>query len=441
MSRKEVVAAAGGAGGAEAGAEGSSSAGVGGGGELAEALARRRLYREVTLALRTGLRDAKADFSFLRARGLRSLLGFLRSTASATDDSQLLLFRHSQSIPDLQVIPVLFQNSLHQPKEDPVVTLDHIFGVEPMKITSPPTDNEIALALRVLEGCCLLYSRCTALAHKYKAVKVILNILANRGPAEQGVCLDALISLMLDSPPNQMALARRRLYREVTLALRTGLRDAKADFSFLRARGLRSLLGFLRSTASATDDSQLLLFRHSQSIPDLQVIPVLFQNSLHQPKEDPVVTLDHIFGVEPMKITSPPTDNEIALALRVLEGCCLLYSRCTALAHKYKAVKVILNILANRGPAEQGVCLDALISLKCGEFLLLLIGHVYAKENSPIHEQMRILFGEQCASLIWAASRFGSTLDVEQRQMALQIQARRVHGVVLRRNMLVMSAA
>ncbi|KAB8101033.1 hypothetical protein EE612_031701 [Oryza sativa] len=295
MSRKEVVVeAAGGGAGAESGAEGSSSAGgSGGGGELAEALARRRLYREVTLALRTGLRDAKADFSFLRARGLRSLLGFLRSTASATDDSQLLLFRHSQSIPDLQVIPVLFQNSLHQPKEDPVVTLDHIFGVEPMKITSPPTDNEIALALRVLEGCCLLYSRCTALAHKYKAVKVILNILANRGPAEQGVCLDALISLMLDSPPNQM--------------------------DFEEFSGLEKVAELLK---------------------DVQV--------------------------------------------------------------------------------------EEHIRLKCGEFLLLLIGHVYAKENSPIHEQMRILFGEQCASLIWAASRFGSTLDVEQRQMALQIQARRV---------------
>ncbi|VAI69342.1 unnamed protein product [Triticum turgidum subsp. durum] len=190
------------------------------------------------------------------------------------------------------------------------------------------------------------------------------------------------------------------------------------------------------------------------------VIPVLFQNSLHQPK-DPAVTLDHIFGVEPTKITSPSTDSEIALALRVLEGCCLLYSRCTALAHKYKAVQVLLNILASRGPTEQGVCLDALISLmldspsnqidfeeysglekvaellkdiqveehirlKCGEFLLLLIGHVYVKENTPIHEQMRNLLGEQCASLIWAASRFGSTLDAEQRQMALQIQARRV---------------
>lgn len=257
------------------------------------------------------------------------------------------------------------------------------------------------------------------------------------------------------------ALARRRLYREVTLALHSGLRDAKADFSFLRARGLRSLLGFLRSTASAADDALLLLFRHSQSIPDLQVIPVLFQNSLHQPKQDPVVTLDHIFGTEPMKITSPPTDSEIALALRVLEGCCLLYSRCTALAHKYKAVKVLLNILASRGPTEQGVCLDTLISLmldspsnqmdfeeysglekvaellkdvqvekhirlKCGEFLLLLIGHVFVKENSPIHEQMKNLFGEQCASLIWAASRFGSTLDAEQRQTTLQIQAMRV---------------
>ncbi|RCV19974.1 hypothetical protein SETIT_4G018700v2 [Setaria italica] len=257
------------------------------------------------------------------------------------------------------------------------------------------------------------------------------------------------------------ALARRRLYREVTLALRSGLRDAKADFSFLRARGLRSLLGFLRSTASEADDARLLLFRHSQSIPDLQVIPVLFQNSLHQPKEDPVVTLDHIVGTEPMRITSPPTDSEIALALRVLEGCCLLYSRCTALAHKYKAVKVLLNILASRGPTEQGVCLDALISLmldspsnqmdfeeysglekvaellkdvqvekqirlKCGEFLLLLIGHVYVRENSPIHGQMKNLFGEQCASLIWAASRFGSTLDAEQRQTTLQIQAMRV---------------
>ncbi|KAG2609131.1 uncharacterized protein LOC120702467 [Panicum virgatum] len=293
MSRKEAEPAAGDGSSASGADEGGSGSGSGSGGELADALARRRLYREVTLALRSGLRDAKADFSFLRARGLRSLLGFLRSTASAADDARLLLFRHSQSIPDLQVIPVLFQNSLRQPKEDPVVTLDHIFGTEPMRITSPSTDSEIALALRVLEGCCLLYSCCTALAHKYKAVKVLLNILASRGPTEQGVCLDALISVMLDSPSNQM------------------------DFEE--------------------------------------------------------------------------------------------YSGLDKVAELLKDVQV-----------------EKHIRLKCGEFLLLLIGHVYVKENSPIHEQMKNLFGEQCASLIWAASRFGSTLDAEQRQTTLQIQAMRV---------------
>jgi hypothetical protein len=100
MSRKEAEPAEGDGSSASGADEGGS--GSGSGGELADALARRRLYREVTLALRSGLRDAKADFSFLRERGLRSLLGFLRSTASAADDARLLLFRHSQSIPDLQ---------------------------------------------------------------------------------------------------------------------------------------------------------------------------------------------------------------------------------------------------------------------------------------------------------------------------------------------------
>uniref|UniRef100_R7W5R1 Uncharacterized protein n=1 Tax=Aegilops tauschii TaxID=37682 RepID=R7W5R1_AEGTA len=141
------------------------------------------------------------------------------------------------------------------------------------------------------------------------------------------------------------------------------------------------------------------------------VIPVLFQNSLHQPK-DPAVTLDHIFGVEPAKITSPSTDSEIALALRVLEGCCLLYSRCTALAHKYKAVQDFEEYSGLEKVAE------LLKDVQVEEHI--------RQENTPIHEQMRNLLGEQCASLIWAASRFGSTLDADQRQMALQIQARRV---------------
>lgn len=69
------------------------------------------------------------------------------------------------------------------------------------------------------------------------------------------------------------------------------------------------------------------------------------------------------------------------------------------------------------------------IRLKCGEFLLLLIGHVNGRETPPmmtIHDEIRQYLGEKSASLIWAASQFGSTLDPEQRLTALQIQARRV---------------
>ncbi|KAJ4956403.1 hypothetical protein NE237_013186 [Protea cynaroides] len=258
------------------------------------------------------------------------------------------------------------------------------------------------------------------------------------------------------------SLHKRRLYREVTLALRTGLRDARAEFSFLRVRGLRSILKFLRSVAES--DSMIRLFYHGQSLPELRVVPVLFENSFNQSKDEQAPTLDHIFSVEPIKITSPSTDTEIALALRVLEGCCLLHRESTALAHQHKAIKVLMNILFTRGPLVQGACLDALVSImldssanqtdfeadngfekitelikdkqveeniriRCGEFLLLLIGHVNGRERPPmatIHEDMKRLLGERSASLIWAASQFGSTLDPEQRQMALHIQARRV---------------
>ncbi|XP_047955438.1 uncharacterized protein LOC125201395 [Salvia hispanica] len=258
------------------------------------------------------------------------------------------------------------------------------------------------------------------------------------------------------------SLDKQRLYREVTLALRTGLREARAEFSFLRIRGLRSILKFLRSVSQS--DDTINLFCHSQSIPALQVVPVLFQHSLKEAEDQLVTNLNHIFSVEPMKISSPTTDAEVAIALRVLEGCCLLHRESTILAHKHKAITALMNILSTRGVLEQGACLDALVAimldsssnqmdfeecngieevallikdtqveenlrLKCGEFLLLLIGHVNGRETPPmmtIHDEIRQYLGEKSASLIWAASQFGSTLDPEQRLTALQIQARRV---------------
>ncbi|CAN6480678.1 unnamed protein product [Victoria cruziana] len=283
-----------------------------------------------------------------------------------------------------------------------------------------------------------------------------------------------------ESPPVaelSKSLGRQKLYREVTLALRSGLRDACADLSFLRLRALRNLLKFLRSVSES--DPAIRLFQQSQSSPDLQVVPVLFEHTLAEPKEVFVPDLDHIYSVEPLQITSPATNGEVALALRVLEGCCILHKDCRNLAHKYGGMKVLLTILSTRGALEQGACLDAIVSLmlespanqldfeaghgiqkvaelikdtkanenirlKCGEFLLLLVGHVLPSTSrhsaakfddqsgrskhslASAEEDLRHLLGEKCASLIWAASQFGSTLDMEQRQTALQIHASRV---------------
>ncbi|KAI9083775.1 hypothetical protein K1719_034243 [Acacia pycnantha] len=94
-------------------------------------------------------------------RGLNSILKFLCNVAES--DATIDLFNQTQSIPELHVVPVLFQHSLKEAgddyNDDRVANLNHIFGVDPMKITSPSTDVEVALALRVLEGCCLLHPR------------------------------------------------------------------------------------------------------------------------------------------------------------------------------------------------------------------------------------------------------------------------------------------
>jgi len=258
------------------------------------------------------------------------------------------------------------------------------------------------------------------------------------------------------------SLDRRKMYREVTLSIRSGIRDATSETSFLRVRGLQVLLKALQSISK--NDTTIGLFHQSQSIPQLQVVPVLFQHTLKQNVEEPIFDIDHILGVEPKKICSPATEKEVAIGLRVLQGCCLLHEESKFFANQYSAVKVIINLLSTRGILEQGACLDVLVSLmldspsnqlefeacrgldvvaqlikddqkdedirlKCGEFLLLLIGHVNGREMAPlatIHDDIQQLLGEKCASLIWAASQFGSTLNPDERQIALQIQTRRV---------------
>lgn len=68
--------------------------------KLADALAEQRVRREVALALRTGLRDAGTEFSFLRLRGLRGLLRFLRAISDS--DPAVRIFRDLQSSAQFQ---------------------------------------------------------------------------------------------------------------------------------------------------------------------------------------------------------------------------------------------------------------------------------------------------------------------------------------------------
>ncbi|CAN1160147.1 Protein DEFECTIVE IN MERISTEM SILENCING 3 [Linum perenne] len=93
-------------------------------------------------------------------------------------------------------------------------------GVKPVRITSTSTDAEVALALRVLEGCCLLHSESTLLAHQHKAIQVLMHILSTRGVLEQGACLDALIAIMMDSSANQVDFEECNGIEEVALLIR-----------------------------------------------------------------------------------------------------------------------------------------------------------------------------------------------------------------------------
>ncbi|MQL72489.1 hypothetical protein Taro_004810 [Colocasia esculenta] len=173
-------------------------------------------------------------------------------------------------------------------------------------------------------------------------------------------------------PPQDAAAASqnwRRMHREVTLALRSGLRDAMAEFSFLRIRGLRNLLKTLQSIAG--DDAAIGIFRQSQSVPKLQgsMLFDLFQE---------------------------------------FEACL--------------GIGKIAEIMKDKRR-------DDAIRLKCGEFLLLLLGHMSGRGEPPlatVHSDLRRLLGEQCTSLIWAACQFGSTLYPKEGQMALSVQAQRI---------------
>ncbi|KAL3675224.1 hypothetical protein R1sor_025172 [Riccia sorocarpa] len=159
--------------------------------DFVNSLTNQRLYREVSLRLRTGLRDAKAEFSFLRVKGLRSLAKFLQSAVES--EKMIELFLESQTYLELQVVPVLFEHILAPRKRDS----------DDQRIINPPSVDEISLALRILEGCCLLDASSRLFASRHSACKELLSLVLKSEQSQQGACLDALLAVLVDSPANQ----------------------------------------------------------------------------------------------------------------------------------------------------------------------------------------------------------------------------------------------
>lgn len=69
-------------------------------------------------------------------------------------------------------MPVLFDHTL-APRKRIAKNLNVLGAPEAgSEVESAPTTSEVALALRVLEGCCLLYSACRSTASQHAAVSV-----------------------------------------------------------------------------------------------------------------------------------------------------------------------------------------------------------------------------------------------------------------------------
>lgn len=102
---------------------------------------------------------------------------------------------------------------------------DPVSFEEPLQVVSPPTDYEVALALRVLEGCCLLDKRSRIVASQHMAIKEVIELLSAGGVLEQGACLDALPALMLDTPINQQEFISHQGIQKISDLVKHGHAD------------------------------------------------------------------------------------------------------------------------------------------------------------------------------------------------------------------------
>ena len=118
------------------------------------------------------------------------------------------------------------------------------------------------------------------------------------------------------------------------------------------------------------------------------VVPVLFEHSLRKASGgDVVVTVAQVLGMEPAaaRLRNPATDSEVVLALRVLQGCCLLCPPCAAAAHRYNAVKV------RRGrPHDRASCVHL------GKYCIASLIHCSLRVVQTLHCPVAVLIHQVC---------------------------------------------
>ncbi|MCO5568190.1 hypothetical protein L7F22_021886 [Adiantum nelumboides] len=150
------------------------------------------------------------------------------------------------------VVPVLFAHSLAPARSPPVLPSDPLSLEGPLQVVSPPTDYEVALALRVLEGCCLLDKGSRVLASQHMAIKEVIELLSAGGVLEQGACLDALPALLLDTSINQQEFLKHQGVKKISELVKHGHVDESMRLKC--AEFLLLLVGDLLPSGSEEND-------------------------------------------------------------------------------------------------------------------------------------------------------------------------------------------
>ncbi|GBG66235.1 hypothetical protein CBR_g57838 [Chara braunii] len=262
---------------------------------MGESLSRQRVVRELTLTLKNGLQNLRAEYPYLRREGLASIARLV-SLASRSQE-WTTIFWESQNYGEFQIVPALFEKSLSAGCKgwpSPPV-LDPISCEPPMPTFIPPDDEEVALALSVLEGVCILDPTSRLLCVQVSAVKRLTDLLSLANPSVQCGSLAALLSLLLDCYINQKEFLRCKGLEKV-------------------ARILKGRQGY-RATRLKCAEFFQLLFGH-------QVLPQGTENGgrgaetgqrgvfLSDPAKQPQAELQTLLGQEAIQLLAKPVDIE-----------------------------------------------------------------------------------------------------------------------------------